>query len=225
MAPMINNITNTLRATPSRQEKLKEACPTLAGTISQTLADPLKDRFSEDDYEFLKFHGIYQSDDRDKRKVAKEYIYMVRGRLPGGIVPPAVYLAFDRLCDQFANRPLRITTRQAFQFHGVTKGRLGQFMKSLNEAMATTLAAGLWGIEHATEAPPPIEGNASDRGEAAPLPRTLREATDRLVASRVAPALLGEAFVDHYARTRDWECRQYDRAVTDWELGRYFEAV
>jgi sulfite reductase beta subunit-like hemoprotein len=58
----------------SRNEGLKEGCPTLCGTISQTLADRSQDRFSEDDYEFLKFHGIYQQDDRDKRKVAKEYI-------------------------------------------------------------------------------------------------------------------------------------------------------
>ena len=85
----------------SRNEGLKEGCPTLCGTISQTLADASQDRFSEDDYEFLKFHGIYQQDDRDKRKVAKEYIYMVRGRLPGGAVLPQVYLAFDRLCGQY----------------------------------------------------------------------------------------------------------------------------
>ena len=60
----------------------------MSGTISQTLADASKDRFSEDDYEFLKFHGIYQQDDRDKRKTGKQYIYMVRGRLPGGAVNP-----------------------------------------------------------------------------------------------------------------------------------------
>jgi sulfite reductase beta subunit-like hemoprotein len=53
------------------------------GDYCQTLADPAKDRFSEDDYEFLKFHGIYQQDDRDKRKTGKQYIYMVRGRLAG----------------------------------------------------------------------------------------------------------------------------------------------
>ena len=51
----------------------------------------------------MKFHGIYQQDDRDKRKVAKEYIFMVRGRLPGGAVLPKVYLAFDDLCDRYGN--------------------------------------------------------------------------------------------------------------------------
>ena len=126
----------------SRNEGLKANNPILSGTISQTLADASKDRFSEDDYEFLKFHGIYQQDDRDKRKVAKQYIYMVRGRLPeGGVVRPSVYLAFDRLCSDYGNNTLRITTRQGFQFHGVTKGNLGKFMKGINDAMATTLAA------------------------------------------------------------------------------------
>lgn len=92
-------------------------------------------------------------------------------------------------------------------------------------AMAATLAAGLWGIEHSAPLPAPTRGDASARADLVPLPRTLREATHLLGASSSAPALLGEAFVDHYVRTRDWECRQYERAVTEWELGRYFEAV
>ena len=125
----------------SRNEGLKANNPILSGTISETLADPSKDRFSEDDYEFLKFHGIYQQDDRDKRKTGKQYIYMVRARLPGGAVKPSVYAAFDELSRQYGNNTLRITTRQGFQFHGVTKGNLGKFMKGLNDATATTLAA------------------------------------------------------------------------------------
>src|ERR1700677_5225872 len=105
----------------SRNEGLKIANPILSGTISQTLADPAKDRFSEDDYEFLKFHGIYQQDDRDKRKTGKQFIFMVRGRLPGGALSPSVYLGFDQLCGLYGNNTLRITTRQGVQFHGVTK--------------------------------------------------------------------------------------------------------
>ncbi len=125
----------------TRNEELKAGDPTLAGTIAQTLADPSKERFSEDECEFLKFHGIYQQDDRDKRKAGKQYIFMIRGRLPGGAVEPSVYLRFDELSGAYGNNTLRITTRQGFQFHGVTKGNLGKFMKGLNEAMATTLAA------------------------------------------------------------------------------------
>jgi len=91
-------------------------------------------------------------------------------------------------------------------------------------AMAAMLGAGLWGIEHELE--PPAE-TSGDPGEGGPLaiPRTLREATDKLAASKAAKALFGPEFVDHYVRTRDWEVRAYDRAVTDWELERYFEAI
>ena len=92
-------------------------------------------------------------------------------------------------------------------------------------AMATTLAAGLWGIEVAKEPPTPVGGDASARTDLVPLPRTLREATDWLARSQHARSILGAEFVDHYVLTRDWECRQYERTVTEWELGRYFEAV
>src|ERR1700761_5017 len=125
----------------TRNEGLKEASPTLAGNISATLADTSVDRFSDDDYEFLKFHGIYQQDDRDQRKIAKHYMFMVRGRLPGGVVQPDHFLVFDRLATQYGNNTLRITSRQGFQFHGIVKSGLGPMMKAINEAMATTLAA------------------------------------------------------------------------------------
>src|ERR1035441_2784445 len=157
----ISNISKSLMinteaaAKLTHNEGLKANNPILSGTISQTLADPSKDRFSEDDYEFLKFHGIYQQDDRDKRKTGKQYIYMVRTRLPGGVLHPSVYTAFDELSSQYANNTLRITTRQGFQFHGVTKGNLGKFMKGLNDGMATTLAACGDVTRNVTAAPTP----------------------------------------------------------------------
>src|SRR2546421_6143546 len=95
----------------SRNEGLKENNPILAGTISQTLSDSAAERFSEDDYEFLKFHGIYQQDDRDKRKEGKQYILMVRTKFPGGALTAQQYLACDELARQYANNTLRITTR------------------------------------------------------------------------------------------------------------------
>ena len=125
----------------SHNELIKEANPTLAGTIKQTLLDPSLDRFSEDDGQFLKFHGIYQQDDRDLRKTGKKYMFMVRGRLPGGVVSPDLYLTFDKLASDCGNDTLRITSRQGFQFHGVVKGTLGPLMRGINEALATTLAA------------------------------------------------------------------------------------
>ena len=93
-------------------------------------------------------------------------------------------------------------------------------------AMATCLAAGLYGIEHKLTPPPPAGGDASSAGGAhKPLPKTLAEATALLSASKAAREMLGAPFVDHYVRTREWEVRQYERAVTDWELRRYFEAI
>ena len=90
-------------------------------------------------------------------------------------------------------------------------------------AMAASLAAGLDGIERKLE-PPPRTVNAY-AGDAPALPRTLAEATHLFRESRIAREWLGEEFVDHYASTRDWEVRQYEKAVTDWELTRYFESV
>jgi glutamine synthetase len=93
-------------------------------------------------------------------------------------------------------------------------------------AIATCLAAGLNGISREANPPPPASGDASAPGEVhKPLPRTLDEATKLLAGSAAAREILGAPFVDHYVRTRNWEVRQYDRAVTDWELRRYFEAI
>src|SRR5687768_712200 len=125
----------------SHNEALKEASPTLAGGIATTLTDAAAERFSEDDGQFLKFHGIYQQDERDKRKVAKHYMFMERGRMSGGVINTHQYLAFDRLATECANNTLRITTRQGFQFHGVVKSGLGRLMKGINECLSTTLAA------------------------------------------------------------------------------------
>jgi glutamine synthetase len=91
-------------------------------------------------------------------------------------------------------------------------------------AMAACLGAGLWGIEHSTEPPPEAQGDPGESGPLA-LPRTLRDATTRLAASTAAREIFGADFVDHYVRTRDWESRCYERAVTDWELARYFETI
>src|SRR5262250_449950 len=125
----------------SRNEGLKANNTTLAGTIAQTLGDTNADHFSEDDYEFLKFHGVYQQDDRDKRKVAKHYMLMVRTKFPGGALTPMQYLACDDLASRYANGTLRITTRQDFQFHGIVKSHLRQTIKGLNDALITTVAA------------------------------------------------------------------------------------
>ena len=135
----MTQITNAPK--PSANELLKERDPVLGGTIAQTLADPQADHFSEDDAQFLKFHGIYPQDDRDLRKTGKKYILMVRCRIPGGVLTPAQYLACDDLATRYADNTLRVTSRQGLQFHGVVKGGLRVLVKEINEALLTTLAA------------------------------------------------------------------------------------
>jgi glutamine synthetase len=91
-------------------------------------------------------------------------------------------------------------------------------------AIAASLAAGLEGVERKLEPPDPIS-NAYTMQGSEPLPRDLAEAALRFRKSDLARKSFGEEFVDHYAGTREWEIRQYQRAVTDWELDRYFESV
>ncbi len=125
----------------THNEAIKAAIPTLAGTIAANLADPATDRFSEDDQQFLKFHGIYQEDDRDLRKTGKKYIFMIRGRIAGGVMTPAQWRVFDELATRHGNQTLRITTRQSLQFHGVVKAGLGPVLKGINDSLLSTLAA------------------------------------------------------------------------------------
>ena len=134
-------ITTEPSAKLSRNEGLKESNPLLAGTISRTLADSSTDRFTEDDYEFLKFHGIYQQDDRDLRKTGKKFMLMLRTKFPGGVLSAPQYLVCDQLATEYGNNTMRITTRQDFQFHGVLKGNLRQAVKRLNDALTTTIGA------------------------------------------------------------------------------------
>ena len=124
----------------TKNELLKADKPDLSGTIRETLANPAADRFSGDDEQFIKFHGIYQQDDRDKRKTGKVFSVMVRTRQTGGIVPAAQYLVYDDLSGRFANGTLRITSRQTFQFHGVVQQGVGPLINSINEALSSTLA-------------------------------------------------------------------------------------
>lgn len=94
-------------------------------------------------------------------------------------------------------------------------------------ALAAAIGTGLWGIEHRIEPDDPVEGNAYGREYPATrrLPATLYEASERLLASEAARALFGEAFVEHFAATRQWEEREFRKAITDWELARYFEII
>ncbi len=131
----------------SHLEHVKADSNYLRGTIEDGLADPVTGAIGDDDNKLLKFHGSYQQDDRDlreerrKQKLEPAYGFMIRARLPGGIVTPKQWLAFDHIATNWATRGLRITTRQTFQWHGVPKRNLKNAMQAIHEAMSTTLAA------------------------------------------------------------------------------------
>ena len=94
-------------------------------------------------------------------------------------------------------------------------------------ALSAAIGSGLWGIEHRIEPDAPIVGNSYDQEHPLErsLPATLYAAAERLIESKPARALFGDEFVEHYAATRQWEEREFRKAITDWELARYFEII
>jgi sulfite reductase (NADPH) hemoprotein beta-component len=128
-------------------EGLKEASNYLRGTILEGLADVSTGAISANDQQLTKFHGMYLQDDRDvrnqrrKQKLDKAYSFMVRVGLPGGICTPEQWLAIDELVEYTSYHTIKLSTRQAFQLHGVIKSNLKSTIQTINEAMMTTLAA------------------------------------------------------------------------------------
>jgi sulfite reductase (NADPH) hemoprotein beta-component len=132
---------------PSHLEHIKSESRLLRGTIAEGLADPVTGAIAESDTKLLKFHGSYMQDDRDirderrRQKLEPAYAFMLRARLPGGVMTPAQWLAFDALASNYASSGLRITTRQTFQWHGIIKKNLKASIAAINAAAASTIAA------------------------------------------------------------------------------------
>ena len=128
----------------SKVEGIKARSRALRGTIKDELKEDTR-LFTEDAVQVLKFHGVYQQDDRDLRKDArrlgldKHHQMMIRTRIPGGIVSADAYLSHDQVAGDWGNATLRVTTRQDFQLHGVLKGDLKDSIRAINETLLTTL--------------------------------------------------------------------------------------
>ncbi len=141
-----NNLVHLGPGEGSKVERIKINSDHLHGQIAEELQTDTT-RFSEDQIQLIKFHGIYQQEDRDSRQsrkaehAEKAYQFMIRSRIPGGAVTSEQYLVEDDLADRFGNGTLRITTRQSFQLHGVLKGNLHMAIHSINDALLSTLAA------------------------------------------------------------------------------------
>ena len=147
-------------------EKIKAASRNLRGSIAEGLADPVTGAISDDDTKLIKFHGSYQQDDRDLRderrrqKLEPAYSFMLRARLPGGVVTPQQWLAFDAIARDYANGTLRITTRQTFQWHGIIKRRLKPTIAAIDRVLATTIAACGDVVRNVVSTANPIESSA-----------------------------------------------------------------
>ena len=133
--------------TRSRNEHIKEASGYLRGTLADGLLAHATGAISDDDGQLVKFHGMYLQDDRDLRaertakKLEKAYSFMIRLRIPGGVVTPAQWLVLDHIAQTYANGSLRATTRQTFQYHGVIKSNLKRTMREIDGALLDTIAA------------------------------------------------------------------------------------
>lgn len=124
----------------SEVEHIKERSNYLRGTIAEGLADEVTGALADADTQLTKFHGFYQQDDRDLRserkhqKLEPHYQFMVRLRLPGGVLTPDQWLALDEIARDYGNATLRLTTRQTFQFHGVLKKNLKPLLQAVDRA-------------------------------------------------------------------------------------------
>ena len=132
---------------PSAVELIKRASRGLRGTLVESLHDPLTGAIRDSDTQLIKFHGSYMQDDRDLRaerehqKLEPAYSFMIRTRLPGGVVTPTQWLALSKLARDYGIGSLRLTTRQAFQLHGVIKKDLKKTMQGMNAALIDSISA------------------------------------------------------------------------------------
>ncbi len=142
----------------------------LRGTLAGELENA-ESVFSKPATSVLKFHGIYQQDDRDLRKTGtKQFTAMVRVGVPGGVLTPEQYLALDRLAD-IGDGSLRITTRQDIQYHYVPKQRLRELIRGLNDNFLSTLAACGDVVRNVVSCPAPIQNE--QRSELFPIVKYL----------------------------------------------------
>jgi sulfite reductase (NADPH) hemoprotein beta-component len=131
----------------SRNEHIKEASDYLRGTLAEGLREEVSGAIVEDDAQLVKFHGMYLQDDRDlrpertRKKMEKAFAFMIRMRIPGGVLTPAQWLAVDHVARVYGNGTMRLTTRQSIQLHGIIKFNLKETLKEIDAQLLSTIAA------------------------------------------------------------------------------------
>jgi sulfite reductase (NADPH) hemoprotein beta-component len=131
----------------SDNERLKKESKLLRGTITQDLADDVTGGFTADNFQLIRFHGMYQQDDRDiraertKQKLEPLHNVMLRARLPGGVITPKQWIEIDKFAQDYSiYGSIRLTTRQTFQFHGVLKPHIKSMHQTLNATGIDSIA-------------------------------------------------------------------------------------
>lgn len=128
-------------------EKFKEESDGLRGTLSQSLQNEVTGAIAEADKSLIKFHGIYEQDNRDRReeralkKLEKDYSFMLRLRLPGGLMTSEQWIATDDIAEKYSTGVIKITTRQTLQLHGVVKSNMKPTMKWFDRFKLDSIAA------------------------------------------------------------------------------------
>ncbi|MCC5814462.1 MAG: NADPH-dependent assimilatory sulfite reductase hemoprotein subunit [Leptospira sp.] len=128
-------------------EKAKRESDGLRGTLKDSLLDEHTGSLRDTDQLLIKFHGIYQQDDRDRRaereerKLDKEYSFMIRLRIPGGTIGPVHWEQAQKVAHKYATGTIKITTRQTIQLHGIIKSNLKPTIKAFNEVFLDSIAA------------------------------------------------------------------------------------
>src|SRR5512132_177128 len=131
----------------SRNERIKEASDYLRGTLAEGLREEITGGIVEDDQQLVKFHGMYLQDDRDlrpertRKKMEKAFAFMIRVRIPGGVLTPKQWLALDEVARLYGNGTMRLTTRQTVQLHGVIKSNLKATLKAIDRVLLNSIAA------------------------------------------------------------------------------------
>jgi glutamine synthetase len=221
----VKEIGQRFQVMPTFMAKWNSALPGCSGHMHQSL-------WTKDGNAF--------DDDRDPRRMSRVFKSYLAGQLRGlaDLLPffaPTVN-SYKRLVDGYwaptkvtwgiDNRTVALRVIPAGPKSTRVEVRVSGSDINPYLALAASIGAGLWGI--AQDLPledAPVQGSAYMVEKAVRLPRTLQEATRGLSESKLAREILGEPFVDHYVRTREWEWRQFQDAVTDWELRRYFEVI
>jgi sulfite reductase (NADPH) hemoprotein beta-component len=131
----------------SRNERIKEASDYLRGTLAEGLREEITGAIVEDDQQLVKFHGMYLQDDRDlrsertRKKMEKAFAFMIRVRIPGGVLTPSQWLALDQVARDYGNGTMRLTTRQTVQLHGIIKSNLKATLRRIDAVLLNSIAA------------------------------------------------------------------------------------